>query len=1051
MPAPSKPARHASRRRLAILGVACVAATLSCNRDVTGPNGGRLVHGLSWNSVFPRPLRDVGGLSAGVVDFNRVHVVLLHSDGTIALDSTISFASGTDSLTVSLSVRLLTDAPASGEPMELDLAYINAASDTVFKGGPIPIIAAPPPVSGGINPPVQIPVTYTGPGASATSVVIAPRIDSVGGAAPFSFTAVTKDAGGKVTSGTPVIWTSLDPTIATITAPAAGTGVALNVGGTARIVAQLLNGAADTVHVVVTVAGAATHTWTGATSNAWTTASNWSPASVPGSADSVFIPVAATLPTLSASTTVGAIVVDTGAPLTITTGATLTVNGAIDATGGIVGTGSVVLAGSKTATGFVSMPVTVTGSYTLSNIFDVAGTLAIQSGGIVLNGSVLAVSGDFSTSGTGTLTMTNSDDVVSITGNATFAGGSTVGRLTDGQLAVSGNFTQSGPASTFAPSGNHLFATVADAPQSVNVAAPGTAIFQNFVSANAQLVTITSPIVILGNAAIGGPVTTGANALTIDGALTDPAALLTTPALTLANTAFPLDPSTLAISSNVTFTGAGAALQGPLEVFGSVTVFGGNLRLNGEPMAVTGPFTTTTSGTLTMNNPADTLFVGGEATFAGGSEAGLLTDGTLGLRQGLVVGGAGQFSASGNHVTLLSGPVPVPSACLCSTAPVASRSATSAAAPAGTAAQKIAARRAKAAAARQTMPARRAALAAARQVLAAKWPSRALSARRAAVAGPAAVRAAKVAPVTISAAARARINANHAPMPTLRALPSMPSLRSLPARAGVSHAVVAPTAPRTGTALAASPARGTSFNIPGVSDSAVYVAFGDTTGNHFANVRVSGQTDWLTAANVIGKMLVDTTGDIEGNGHLLISDSMFVSGTGVVEPEAVELLSALSDSGFFSPDTTLFSAAGSQTMPSFAVGECPGPLSCEVAYENVIVKSPALGIVANDGFQVEVFGSLFIVSSGQLRIGVPDSVGCFGCESDELFVGGALETHGNGTLRMTDTNQPSISVDDSAYFAGGSTAGLLTQGESDFFGNFRQAGSAGAFAATSPH
>ncbi|MGH7656247.1 MAG: hypothetical protein ACREN6_16465, partial [Gemmatimonadaceae bacterium] len=306
-------------------------------------------------------------------------------------------------------------------------------------------------------------------------------------------------------------------------------------------------------------------------------------------------------------------------------------------------------------------------------------------------------------------------------------------------------------------------------------------------------------------------------------------------------------------------------------------------------------------------------------------------------------------------------------------------------------------------------------------------------------------RAAKVAPVTISAAARARINANHAPMPTLRPLPS------LPARVGISRAVVAmPTAPRAGTALAASPAPPSNFTIPAGSDSAVYVAFGDTTGNHFANVRVSGQTDWLTAANVIGKMLVDTTGDIEGNGHLLISDSMFVTGTGVVEPEAVELLSALSDSGFFSPDTTLFSAPASQTMPSFAVGECPGPLSCEVAYENVIVKSPALGIVANDGFQVDVFGSMFIVNSGQLRIGVPDSVGCFGCDSDELFVGGALETHGNGTLRMTD-NQPFIAVSDSAYFAGGSTAGLLTQGESDFFGNFRQAGSASAFAATSPH
>ncbi|MFI5232845.1 MAG: hypothetical protein ACHQSE_10080, partial [Gemmatimonadales bacterium] len=255
MRAPFDSSRHAPLRR-ALLGAVCIAAILSCARDVTGPNGAaRFVHGISWNSIFPPPLRAVGGLSAGVVDFNRVHVVLHHSDATVALDSTIDFPAGADSLTVSLTVRLLTDAPASGEPMELDLAYVNAAGDTVFKGGPIALVAAPPPASGGVNPPVQIPVTYTGPGASATSVVISPRSVGVSAAAPFTFTAVAKDAGGNVLTGTPVIWTSLDPTIATITSPAAGTGIALSVGGTARILAQLLNGAADTVQVIVTLQG----------------------------------------------------------------------------------------------------------------------------------------------------------------------------------------------------------------------------------------------------------------------------------------------------------------------------------------------------------------------------------------------------------------------------------------------------------------------------------------------------------------------------------------------------------------------------------------------------------------------------------------------------------------------------------------------------------------------------------------------------------------------------------------------------------------------------
>ena len=125
--------------------------------------------------------------------------------------------------------------------------------DTVFKGGPIALTAAPTPAGGGTNPPVQVPVAYSGTGASATTVLIAPRTATVVAGAAFTFTAVGKDAGGNALTGTPVIWTSLDPTVATITAPAAGAGVAQGIRGTARIVAQLLTGAADTVPLLVTL------------------------------------------------------------------------------------------------------------------------------------------------------------------------------------------------------------------------------------------------------------------------------------------------------------------------------------------------------------------------------------------------------------------------------------------------------------------------------------------------------------------------------------------------------------------------------------------------------------------------------------------------------------------------------------------------------------------------------------------------------------------------------------------------------------------------------
>ena len=151
--------RHAPMRRLATLGLVFVAAILSCGKDVTGPlaSAARYVRGLAFDPVFPPLFQAAGGAGSGVVQFSKVHVVLHHSDGSVALDTTIDFPAGADSLTIDLTVKLLDNAPSTGEPMSLNLGYINAAGDTVFKGGPVSITAAPPAVPGQPNPPVRAP------------------------------------------------------------------------------------------------------------------------------------------------------------------------------------------------------------------------------------------------------------------------------------------------------------------------------------------------------------------------------------------------------------------------------------------------------------------------------------------------------------------------------------------------------------------------------------------------------------------------------------------------------------------------------------------------------------------------------------------------------------------------------------------------------------------------------------------------------------------------------------------------------------------------------
>jgi alpha-tubulin suppressor-like RCC1 family protein len=1075
MRASADPSGQSPMRRLAILGLVFVAAILSCGKDVTGPlsAAGRFVRGFSWEPIFPAVFQAAGGGSSGLVQFNRVHVVLHHSDGTVALDTTIDFPAGADSLTLELTVKLLNDAPASGEPMTLSLGYLNAAGDTVFKGGPVSLIAAPPPAGGGSNPPVKIPVSYTGPGSSATSVVISPRSGTVVSGSGFSFSAIAKDINGVTLAGTPIIWNSLDPSIATITSAAAGNGLAQNQRGTARIIAQLLTGPADTVQLFVllpatqiiaqsgnaqtgvagtqlaqplvvkvaatdgvgvagvtvnfavatgggsvantsvvsdanglaqttfrlgtgtgaqsvtasagsltnspltftataqaaaatklvvttqpvngvagialtpvvftaednngniattftgpvvvafgangagatlggtttvnavagvatfstltvnkngsgynlvasstgltsattnafdivvgapnklvftvqpagaianvamtpaivvnaqdsqgnptpaftgavalgfatnptgatlggtltvnAVAGAATFagisvstsgsgyalsasatgltsatsatfitgggvattiavasgagqtgpastalalpvviqvtdaganpvagttvnfavltgggsvappsgvtnaagqvqttwtlgaligaqtvraasaglagspltisatatvstankTWTGATNNLWATTTNWSPAGVPATTDSVFIPVTANNPQLATNATVEDLYIASGATLTLGSDVTLVDNGTLDATGGILGTGNVMLGGAvpRNIKGSVTAgSVSLVGAYTQNGSFIVVGNLVNNSGGsLIMNGNTTSVTGNFSTAGTGTLTMNNAADALTVTGNVTFGGGNETGLLTAGNLFVTGNFTQASGSTSFIAAAAHTTKLNGTAAQTVNFANPFPSTFGAVVFANTAGVTLQTNMISNGAVTVSaGAVSGTAFGFTIGGTLTDPGALLAVASISFTGSTTPVAATTPTINASVTFNNNPSILAGNLTVNGAVNV-DGNLQLNSHYLVVNGTFGTLVAGQLTMTNAADSMSVTGTATFGGGSTGGILTNGKLKLAGSFaqVNNGSGQeFAAAAGHTTLFTG------------------------------------------------------------------------------------------------------------------------------------------------------------------------------------------------------------------------------------------------------------------------------------------------------------------------------------------------------------------------------------------------------------
>lgn len=245
-----------SLRRWRPLGTAFAVALLSCGREQAAPTNGpaRFARALSFTPVFPRLSALVSGGSAGLVPFTRAHIVLRRAGGALALESDVAMPAGVDAITVALKLTLSVDAPESGESLQMNLDCINAAGETVFRGGPVTVLAFPDGSNRPAPAPVDIPLSYSGPGANARRVVISPRTLTVSEGGGFALAAVAQDASGAALPGTPIVWGSIDPLLATMTTPAsgaAGAGIAGSTRGSARIVAELLTGLADTVTVRV--------------------------------------------------------------------------------------------------------------------------------------------------------------------------------------------------------------------------------------------------------------------------------------------------------------------------------------------------------------------------------------------------------------------------------------------------------------------------------------------------------------------------------------------------------------------------------------------------------------------------------------------------------------------------------------------------------------------------------------------------------------------------------------------------------------------------------
>jgi hypothetical protein len=171
-----------SRRHVALLAGILGLSLLSCGREVTGPENGigygrNRIAALALEPSFPV----IPGADAisDVVPFSRVRITLRRIDGTVTKDTTIDFPAGADSVALAIDVPLPVTAPDSGLSLGLVLSYINAAGDTVFRGGPLAVTARPSGGAGSTQT-VSIPVSWVPPGGIVPATVTLHSRDRLG-------------------------------------------------------------------------------------------------------------------------------------------------------------------------------------------------------------------------------------------------------------------------------------------------------------------------------------------------------------------------------------------------------------------------------------------------------------------------------------------------------------------------------------------------------------------------------------------------------------------------------------------------------------------------------------------------------------------------------------------------------------------------------------------------------------------------------------------------------------------------------------------------------
>jgi len=194
-------------------------------------------------------------------------------------------------------------------------------------------------------------------------------------------------------------------------------------GGTLSSAAVNACGVGSIVDTILTV-GSCANTWTGATSTAWATTTNWSTGVVPTSTKNVIIPNVTNKPVITGTANANNIVIASGSSLTVSGTGTLRLYGSIANNGTLTTSGTTAKIQTYKASGIQTLAGDLSGikylikattaTLQLANDWTVTGRIDLRAGAINVNGHALI----FDVVNGGYIGYT-AGDIGTITGNVT--------------------------------------------------------------------------------------------------------------------------------------------------------------------------------------------------------------------------------------------------------------------------------------------------------------------------------------------------------------------------------------------------------------------------------------------------------------------------------------------------------------------------------------------------------------------------------------------------------------------------------------------------------